>query len=54
MADIERLTQPECAVLGGAISGRALYDGRIDPDQALALLKSMRKDSSVEVCQDPS
>jgi phosphoribosylformimino-5-aminoimidazole carboxamide ribotide isomerase len=39
MADIERLTQPECAVLGGAISGRALYDGRIDPDQALALLR---------------
>lgn len=42
MADIERLTQPDCAVLAGAISGRALYDGRIDPEQALALLKKAR------------
>ena len=40
MADIERLTQPDCAVLEGAISGRALYDGRIDPRQALALLRA--------------
>jgi phosphoribosylformimino-5-aminoimidazole carboxamide ribotide isomerase len=46
MADIERLTQPECAVLGGAISGRALYDGRIDPDQALALLRAVRKENA--------
>ena len=38
MADIEALTQPECAVLEGAISGRALYDGRIDPAAALARL----------------
>jgi phosphoribosylformimino-5-aminoimidazole carboxamide ribotide isomerase len=44
MADIERLTRPDCAVLDGAISGRALYDGRIDPDQALALLRSVRKE----------
>jgi phosphoribosylformimino-5-aminoimidazole carboxamide ribotide isomerase len=43
MADIERLTQPDCAVLGGAISGRALYDGRIDPEQALALLRDIRQ-----------
>jgi len=41
MADIERLVEPDCAILGGAISGRALYDGRIDPDQALALLRSL-------------
>jgi phosphoribosylformimino-5-aminoimidazole carboxamide ribotide isomerase len=46
MADIERLTQPECAVLGGAISGRALYDGRIDPDRALALLRAVRKENA--------
>jgi phosphoribosylformimino-5-aminoimidazole carboxamide ribotide isomerase len=39
MADIERLTQPDCAVLEGAISGRALYDGRIDSREALALLR---------------
>ena len=39
MADIERMTQPEYAVLEGAISGRALYDGRIDSREALALLR---------------
>jgi phosphoribosylformimino-5-aminoimidazole carboxamide ribotide isomerase len=39
MADIERLTQPDCARLAGAITGRALYDGRIDAAQALALMK---------------
>ena len=38
MADIERLSRPECQILEGAISGRALYDGRIDPASALALL----------------
>jgi phosphoribosylformimino-5-aminoimidazole carboxamide ribotide isomerase len=43
MADIERLTQPDCAVLAGAISGRALYDGRIDPAEALARLKAVRR-----------
>jgi phosphoribosylformimino-5-aminoimidazole carboxamide ribotide isomerase len=43
MADIERLTQPDCAVLAGAISGRALYDGRIDPAAALARLKAVRR-----------
>jgi phosphoribosylformimino-5-aminoimidazole carboxamide ribotide isomerase len=46
MADIERLTQPDCAVLDGAISGRALYDGRIDPEEALALLKKVPVPSS--------
>jgi phosphoribosylformimino-5-aminoimidazole carboxamide ribotide isomerase len=39
MADIERLAAPDCAILEGAISGRALYDGRIDPAAALARLK---------------
>jgi phosphoribosylformimino-5-aminoimidazole carboxamide ribotide isomerase len=39
MADIRRLTQPDAAILEGAISGRALYDGRIDPAEALALLR---------------
>ncbi|MCQ8782343.1 1-(5-phosphoribosyl)-5-[(5-phosphoribosylamino)methylideneamino]imidazole-4-carboxamide isomerase [Mangrovibrevibacter kandeliae] len=42
MADIERLMQPTAARLEGAISGRALYDGRIDPAQALALLAGGR------------
>ncbi|WP_370676091.1 1-(5-phosphoribosyl)-5-[(5-phosphoribosylamino)methylideneamino]imidazole-4-carboxamide isomerase [Pleomorphomonas sp. PLEO] len=38
MADIEALCQPEAAVLNGAITGRALYDGRLDPRAALARL----------------
>ncbi|GAA4526332.1 1-(5-phosphoribosyl)-5-[(5-phosphoribosylamino) me thylideneamino]imidazole-4-carboxamide isomerase [Chelativorans composti] len=42
MADIERMIQPDAAVLEGAISGRALYDGRINPAEALALLRKAR------------
>jgi phosphoribosylformimino-5-aminoimidazole carboxamide ribotide isomerase len=36
MADIEQLMRPEHAMLEGAITGRALYDGRLDPTAALA------------------
>ncbi len=39
MDDIEMMTKPEMQVLEGAISGRALYDGRIDVDAALEMLK---------------
>jgi phosphoribosylformimino-5-aminoimidazole carboxamide ribotide isomerase len=39
MADIERLLQPDAARLEGAITGRALYDGRIDAKAALELLR---------------
>jgi phosphoribosylformimino-5-aminoimidazole carboxamide ribotide isomerase len=42
MADIERLCAPDAAILEGAISGRALYDGRIDPAAALARLADAR------------
>lgn len=42
MADIEALTQPEYTILEGAITGRALYDGRIDPAEALRVLASAR------------
>ncbi len=42
MADIERLCAPDAAILEGAITGRALYDGRIDPAQALARLADGR------------
>jgi phosphoribosylformimino-5-aminoimidazole carboxamide ribotide isomerase len=45
LADIERLIQPDCAKLAGAITGRALYDGRIDPAQALALLRGAKEAS---------
>jgi phosphoribosylformimino-5-aminoimidazole carboxamide ribotide isomerase len=38
--DIRRLLMPDCARLAGAIAGRALYDGRIDPKTALALLNA--------------
>lgn len=37
--DIVRMTQPDASILEGAISGRALYDGRIDPAEALKILK---------------
>jgi len=40
MADIRRMTEPDAQVLEGAISGRALYDGRIDSREALALLRA--------------
>jgi phosphoribosylformimino-5-aminoimidazole carboxamide ribotide isomerase len=36
--DIRRLLKPRYQKLEGAISGRALYDGRIDPKEALALI----------------
>ena len=39
LADIVRMTMPDAQKLEGAISGRALYDGRIDPSEALAILK---------------
>ncbi len=36
--DVKALLKPEFAMLEGAITGRALYDGRIDPAEALAVL----------------
>ncbi len=38
MDDIDMMTRPETQILEGAISGRALYDGRIDPATALQRL----------------
>lgn len=43
MADIERLCADDAAILEGAISGRALYDGRIDPAAALARIAAMAR-----------
>ena len=40
MEDIRMMRRPEYRVLEGAISGRALYDGRIDSREALALLRT--------------
>ncbi len=39
MEDIRQLVRPDYAMLAGAISGRALYDGRLDAVEALALLR---------------
>lgn len=44
--DIKDLLQPENAKLEGAISGRALYDGRLDPDEALALITAAKATQS--------
>jgi phosphoribosylformimino-5-aminoimidazole carboxamide ribotide isomerase len=38
--DVKRLMQPECARLAGAITGRALYDGRLDAAEALKLVRT--------------
>jgi phosphoribosylformimino-5-aminoimidazole carboxamide ribotide isomerase len=40
IADIKAMLEPRAKKLEGAISGRALYDGRIDPAEALALIKA--------------
>lgn len=42
IADVEAMLRPENAILEGAITGRALYDGRIDPAAALTLIKASR------------
>jgi phosphoribosylformimino-5-aminoimidazole carboxamide ribotide isomerase len=40
--DVKRLLAPDCARLAGAIAGRALYDGRLDPVEALAMIRAAR------------
>ena len=42
MADVEALLLPENAKLEGAITGRALYDGRLDAVAALARIRAAR------------
>lgn len=39
MADINELAKPDYRILEGVISGRAIYDGRIDVARALDLLR---------------
>ena len=38
LADVEALLRPEHRMIAGAITGRALYDGRLDALAALALI----------------
>ena len=40
--DVKALLAPRAEKLAGAIVGRALYDGRLDPQAALALIRSAR------------
>ena len=40
--DVRLLLEPRAQKLEGAIAGRALYDGRLDPAQALQLIRSAR------------
>ena len=43
--DVKRLLEPDSAALAGAITGRALYDGRLDAAEALALIRAAREKS---------
>ena len=40
--DVKAMLTPRAKKLAGAIAGRALYDGRLDPAQALALIHASR------------
>jgi phosphoribosylformimino-5-aminoimidazole carboxamide ribotide isomerase len=40
--DVKALLTPRAQRLEGAISGRALYDGRVDPAEALKLIRNAR------------
>ncbi len=42
LADVEALMAPRARKLAGAIAGRALYDGRLDPAAALDLIRRGR------------
>lgn len=44
IADLKALLHEEGAGIEGAISGRALYDGRLDPQEALTLLRAAREE----------
>lgn len=46
IADVHRLLEPDCALIAGAITGRALYDGRIDPLAALAAISAASRVAS--------
>jgi phosphoribosylformimino-5-aminoimidazole carboxamide ribotide isomerase len=41
--DVKALLKPNARKLAGAIVGRALYDGRLDPAAALALIRNARE-----------
>jgi phosphoribosylformimino-5-aminoimidazole carboxamide ribotide isomerase len=43
IADVRALLEPRAKKLEGAIAGRALYDGRLNAAEAIALLKDIRQ-----------
>ncbi len=43
MDDIHRMLQPDAKKLAGAITGRALYDGRLDPAAALKVISEANR-----------
>jgi phosphoribosylformimino-5-aminoimidazole carboxamide ribotide isomerase len=43
IADVERMLQPDAQKLEGAITGRALYDGRLNPAVALNLISEANR-----------
>lgn len=43
MDDVRALVRPEAQILEGAISGRALYDGRLDVDLALEMFAAAKQ-----------
>ncbi len=42
IADVKALLEPRARKLQGAIAGRALYDGRLDPAEALRMIRAAR------------
>jgi phosphoribosylformimino-5-aminoimidazole carboxamide ribotide isomerase len=46
IADVRALLEPRTKKLEGAIAGRALYDGRLDAAEAIALLKGAKQQAS--------
>jgi phosphoribosylformimino-5-aminoimidazole carboxamide ribotide isomerase len=42
LEDVKALLEPRAAKLQGAIAGRALYDGRLDAAEALALIRAAK------------
>jgi phosphoribosylformimino-5-aminoimidazole carboxamide ribotide isomerase len=46
IADVRALLEPRAKKLEGAIAGRALYDGRLDAAEAIALLKGTKQQAS--------
>ncbi|MCC6984074.1 MAG: 1-(5-phosphoribosyl)-5-[(5-phosphoribosylamino)methylideneamino]imidazole-4-carboxamide isomerase [Bauldia sp.] len=43
LEDVKRLMEPRYSRLGGAVAGRALYDGRLDAREALRITRTGKK-----------